>query len=404
MAINFTDKCVGCGACLSKCPFGAIEMDGARAKNTAACTSCGACVRICPVEAISKVEEKKAKVMDKSSYHNVWVYMENDGESLKSVGLELLGEGRKLADSMGEALVAVIFGDDKVTLETFAGRAIGHGADTAIIVLGAEYGKYTTDAYAEGFTKLIEKHKPSVLLLGATNEGRDLGPRVACRVGTGLTADCTGLGIDEATGYVAWTRPTFGGNVLATILCPDSRPQMGTVRPGVFQRPELDKSRTGNLIRENIHVKEKDIRTKILDIVRETAEKAASLEEAEIIVAAGRGVGSKENMRLVEDLADTLGGLVGASRGAIDEGWLPLDRQIGQSGRTVSPKLYIACGISGAIQHLVGMTSSECIIAIDKDPEAHIFKVANYGIIGDLNELLPIMTEEFRRVMQGRQH
>jgi electron transfer flavoprotein alpha subunit len=224
-----------------------------------------------------------------------------------------------------------------------------------------------------------------------------LGPRVACRIGTGLTADCTGLDIDDATGLVAWTRPAFGGNIMATILCPEHRPQMGTVRPSVFKKPEPDYTRKGEIIRAKSKVKAEDIRTKLIDVVK-VCTVACNLEEAEIIVSGGRGLGKPENFCYVEELANVLGGSVGASRAAVDAGWKPHMHQVGQSGKTVGPKIYFACGISGAIQHLAGMSSSDIIIAINKDPDAPIFRVADYGIVGDVLEVLPISTEEFRKI------
>ncbi len=234
-------------------------------------------------------------------------------------------------------------------------------------------------------------------MLGATHNGRDLGPRVACRVGTGLTADCTGLQIDEATGLVAWTRPAFGGNIMATIFCPDLRTQMGTVRPSVFKRPDPDYSLKGEVISVVSKVKAANIRTKIVDVIRVTTE-ACNLEDAEIIVSGGRGMGKRENFTLIEELAKVLGAGVGASRAAVDAGWKPHSHQVGQTGKSVRPKIYIACGISGAVQHLVGMSSSDTIIAINKDPDAPIFKIANYGIVGDVLEILPLLTAEFRSI------
>jgi electron transfer flavoprotein alpha subunit len=268
------------------------------------------------------------------------------------------------------------------------------------LVEGDEYKHYNTDAYTIAFTDLINTYKPSVILLGATNDGRDLGPRVACRVGTGLTADCTGLGIDEQTGLVAWTRPAFGGNIMATILCPDHRPQMGTVRPKVFKKPEPDYGKSGELIRMASKVKPEDIRTKLIEVIK-VCTAACNLEEAEIIVSGGRGMCKPENFTLIEELAGVLGGAVGASRAAVDAGWKPAMHQVGQTGKTVAPKIYFACGISGAIQHLAGMSSSDIIIAINKDADAPIFKMADYGIVGDVMEVLPVLTEEIRKIKEA---
>lgn len=391
------NECVACGACVNACPFGAISMKDDKAAIGDACTSCGACVDTCPVKAIDReVEEKKVK-MDKTEYKNVWVFVEQVKGEIKNVSHELLGEGRKLADAMGQKLAGVIIGDNVAEL---AKDVFASGADMVYLVEGPEFAYYTTDGYTGVMTDLIETYKPSVILLGATNDGRDLGPRVACRVGTGLTADCTNLGIDEQTGLVAWTRPAFGGNIMATILCPDHRPQMGTVRPKVFKRPEQDFGRTGEIIKFQSKVNANDIRTKLVDIVQ-VCTTSCNLEEAEIIVSGGRGMGKPENFCYIEELAEVLGGVVGASRAAVDAGWKPHMHQVGQTGKTVGPKIYFACGISGAIQHVAGMSSSDVVIAINKDPEANIFKIADVGIVGDCMEVLPALIEECKKVKQG---
>lgn len=327
-------------------------------------------------------------------YKNVWVFVETEEGKAKNVGYELLTPARNLADQKKEKLVAIVIG---YKVEDAAKRAIAHGADEAIVVDGEEYNIFSTDAYANALTTLIEKYKPSTVLLGATNNGRDVGPRVSCRLGTGLTADCTGLGIDEESGNVAWTRPAFGGNLMATILCPNTRPQMGTVRPGVFKRTPPDDSRTGKITHEEIHTAPDAIRTKILKRVKEVAEEV-NLEEAEYIVSGGRGLGKPENFCYIRDLASVLKGTVGSSRAAVDAGWIAHAHQVGQTGKTVAPKIYIACGISGAIQHLAGMSDSDIIIAVNKDPDAPIFNVADYGVVGNLFEIVPLLTEEIKKL------
>ena len=394
MAVKVKEECVGCGACASACPFGAIEIKDGKAVIGDGCTQCGACIDTCPVTAIYREQEAKEVAMDKNEYKNVWVFIEVAEGKPKNVSLELLSEGRKLADAMGQKLAGVLIGDK---VEGIAKEIFAAGADSVYLVEAAELASYNTDGYAATLVDLIKTYKPSVLLLGATNNGRDLGPRVACRIGTGLTADCTGLGIDEATGLVAWTRPAFGGNIMATILCPEHRPQMGTVRPSVFKRPVPDYSKSGEIIRVKSIVKAADIRTKLIDIIH-VCTASCNLEEAEIIVSGGRGLCKPENFSLVEALADVLGGAVGASRAAVDAGWKPALHQVGQTGKTVGPKIYFACGISGAIQHLAGMSSSDIVIAINKDPDAPIFKMADYGIVGDVCEVLPILTEEFKKI------
>ncbi|SFM12507.1 electron transfer flavoprotein subunit alpha [Pelosinus propionicus] len=395
MAIKVNqEECIACGACLSVCPFGAIVMQDEKAYITEACTACGACVDTCPVEAILREKEDKVVAMDKHQYKDVWVYLEVGEGKLRNVGLELLGEGRKLADGMGQSLASVLIGHN---VERLAQDAFAAGSDKVYLVDAAELAQYNTDSYTATLFDLISNYKPSVILMGATNDGRDFGARVACRVGTGLTADCTGLGIDEATGFVSWTRPAFGGNIMATIICPEHRPQMGTVRPSVFKKPALDYTKKGELIRVVSKIKQEDMRTKLIDMIH-VCTVSCNLEEAEIIVSGGRGMCKPENFSLVEELANVLGASVGASRAAVDAGWKPALHQVGQTGKTVGPKIYFACGISGAIQHLAGMSSSDIVIAINKDPDAPIFKMADYGIVGDVLEVLPILTEEFKKI------
>jgi len=328
---------------------------------------------------------------------DLWVYVETAFGKPRNVGLELLsGPGRRLSEIQGGQLCAVVINssvDETVKL------AQAYGADKIYVIEGPEYEIYTTDAYTDAFAELAKKYAPTSILIGATVDGRDLGPRLACRLRTGLTADCTRLDIDADSGNVAWTRPAFGGNLMATILCPDHRPQIGTVRPGVFKlKTEPDYSLKAEIIREDIHVAPERIRTRMLEIIREAADEMVDLEGAEIIVSGGRGLGKAENFSYVRELAEALGATVGASRAAVDAGWIPHLHQVGQTGKTVGPKLYIACGISGAVQHLVGIGGTETIVAINKDPEAPIFNVADYSIVGDLFEVLPAMTAEVKRL------
>lgn len=327
-----------------------------------------------------------------TDYKNMWVFIETECGKAKNVGYELLNVAKPLAEEKGCELVAVVIGKD---IEGVAKDAIAYGADSAIIVDGPEYEYYTTDAFANAMAALVEKYKPETLMIGATNNGRDMGPRVSCRLKTGLTADCTEIAIDEETGNIAWTRPTFGGNLMATIMCPENRPQMGTVRPGVFKKGAYDEARTGEIIKEDIHTAPEDIRTRLVERVQEVAE-SINLEEAEIIVSGGRGVGSAENFALLQELADVLGATVGCSRAVVDAGWMPHAHQVGQSGKTVAPKLYFAIGISGAIQHVAGISGSDTIVAVNKDADAPIFDVADYGIVGNLNEVVPALTAAFK--------
>lgn len=328
-----------------------------------------------------------------SDARNVWVFIEVVRGKIKGVSLELLGQGRKMADDLGEKLVAIIPGNE---IEDFAKMAIHYGADEAIVVDQKELKDYSTDGYTKAMCTLIKKYNPAVLLIGATNNGRDLGPRVSSRMQTGLTADCTELGVDSETRLVKWTRPAFGGNLMATILCPDHRPQIGTVRPGVFKKPEEDTGRKGEIIHETVEFGPDEIRTRIVEVITEAGGADVNLEEAEIIVSGGRGVGGPEGFEVLKELADEIGAQIGASRAVVDSGWISSLHQVGQTGKSVGPKIYIACGISGAIQHVAGMSSSDVIIAINKDPDAPIFNIADYGIVGDLFEIIPELTKRIR--------
>lgn len=325
---------------------------------------------------------------------DLWVFIETkeDG-SAKKVGLELLNPGKDMAKKQGGELAAIVIGNN---IDAAIDAASRYGADKVIAVEGEEYKDYSTDAYMTAISKLVEKYGPTSMLIGATNNGRDLGPRIACHLQTGLTADCTSLDIDEETGNVAWTRPAFGGNLMATIMCPEQRPQLGTVRPGVFKMTEVSEG-NAEVIREDIHVAPENIRTQILELIREMDAETIDLEGAQIIVSGGRGVKSSEGFAPIKELAKVLGATVGASRAAVDSGWISHAHQVGQTGKTVGPKLYIACGISGAIQHIAGMSSSDRIIAINKDPDAPIFGMADYGIVGDLFEVLPVLTAEIQK-------
>ncbi len=323
---------------------------------------------------------------------NLWVVVETEEGAAKNVGYELLSVGRTLADKLGQQLVALVMGKD---VQGVAQTCIAYGADQVLLVEGDEYATYNTDAATYAVVTLIEKYHPSIVLYGATNNGRDLAPRVACRLETGLTADCTELDIDEETGLLVSTRPTFGGNLMATILCPDHRPQMSTVRPGVFKKGTPDEGRTGEIVAEDVHIDPAQIRVSLVERVKEVAE-AVNLEEAEIIVSGGRGLKEEKGFELIRELAGVLGATVGASRAAVDAGWISHVHQVGQTGKTVAPKLYIAVGISGAIQHLAGMSGSDTVVAINKDPDAPIFDVADYAVVGDLYEVVPALIEAIR--------
>lgn len=332
-----------------------------------------------------------------TEYRDLWVFIETNQGKAASVGLELLSPGAEIAHRLGQKVVAVILGQDNAEAER---AAIAYGADRVLSVEDPAYAHYTTDAYVYAMTELVRKYSPSILMIGATIIGRDFAPRLSCRLHTGLTADCTSLDVDTETGTMAWTRPAFGGNLMATILCERTRPQMGTVRPGVFKKAVPDWNCSAEVIKEPLPVPDGVVRTSLVESIREAAEELINLEDAEIIVSGGRGLGNAENFSYIRELADVLGGAVGASRAAVDSGWIPHVHQVGQTGKTVAPKVYIACGISGAIQHLVGMSGSDCIVAINKDPDAPIFGVADYGVVGDLFQVIPAMIKEIKRLKE----
>lgn len=384
--------------CPKACNFGAIEKDGDKVKfDLDKCVLCGSCEEVCPVDAI-KIERKKVDKEEIAQYKNVFVFCETHEGKLRSVGLELITEGRVLADKLGEKLVAILIGQG---IEKHAQTLIHHGADHVLVVDGKIFADYTTDAYTIAMTSLIAPRKPAVVLYGATNNGRDLAPRVAARLSLGLTADCTGLDIDENRQLVQ-TRPAFGGNIMAEIISPYTRPQMATVRPNVFKPKEPDTSRTGEIEKVNIEVSPVQVRTRVVEKVNEIVEGMKSVEEADIIVCSGRGIKDPANLELPKQLASLLDAAIGGSRPIVDMGWLPPTQQVGQSGRTVCPKLYFALGISGQIQHLAGMSSSDIIVAINKDPEAPIFSVADFGIVGDIFTVLPELIAEVKRVLDAR--
>ncbi len=390
------EKCIGCKLCLKSCPFGIITVDNKLAVIGDGCNLCGACVPACKFQAIVIEKEQKA-TKDYSGYRGIWVFAEQRKGKIEGVAYELLGEGRKLADKLQVPLSAVLIGD-KVTEQ--AKELIAHGADKVYVYDDPILSNFQDDSYGEVFIKLVEEEKPEIILIGATSVGRSLAPKIAYRIRTGLTADCTGLEVDQLSRNLMQTRPAFGGNIMATIICPNYRPQIATVRHKVMKKAARDASHQGEIIQKTFDFKAINIKTKVLNIVEEVA-KTINIAEADIIVSGGRGLGAPENFKLVEELAQVLGGAVGSSRAAVDAGWRPYSHQVGQTGRTVCPKLYIACGISGAIQHLVGMQSSDVIIAINKDPQAPIFKVATFGIEGDVLQVLPALTKQFKKVLGG---
>lgn len=334
--------------------------------------------------------------MNIADYKGVWVFAEQREGELQKVSLELLGEGRRVADKLGVKLTALLLGNN---VSNLAEKLAAHGADEVLVAEDKNLEHYTTDAYTKVICDLATERKPGILFVGATFIGRDLGPRIAARLSTGLTADCTSIDVEVENGDLLATRPAFGGNLMATIACPDHRPQMATVRPGVFEAVNTDPSNC-KIEKVNVNLADSDVRTKVIETVK-TAKDIIDISEAKIIVAGGRGVGSKENFAMLQELADVLGGVVAGSRAAVEKGWIENAYQVGQTGKTVKPTIYIACGISGAIQHVAGMQDSEVIIAINKDETAPIMNVADYGIVGDVKKVLPELIAQAKAIKEA---
>jgi electron transfer flavoprotein alpha subunit len=417
-------KCIACGArCQSACPTDAIEMNerGEPIIILPNCIGCVKCVKVCPTDAlemfftpeelkileelkkkaapvatVEEIDEEQAAITNKLAlYKGVWVFVEQtEGEPAK-VSWELLGIGDSLAKSLNVELSAVVIGH---RIEHLCKEAFAYGAQKVYVLDAPIFKYYRTIPYLDSISYLVEKHKPEILLMGATGLGRDLAGAAATKLKTGLTADCTGLSITTER-HLLQTRPAFGGNIMASILCDKFRPQMATVRPHVMPMPDYKPERQGEIIRETYIIQEENIYTKVIEILTDATHKEfVDIAGADFIISGGRGMMAKENFSILQELADELGGVVGASRSAVDAGWMPVERQVGQTGKTVRPKVYIACGISGAIQHLVGMQDSDTIIAINRDKDAPIFKVAHYGIVGNLFEVIPALTNRIREL------
>jgi len=390
------EKCTGCGTCVFACPFGAIEVVDGKAKVYESCVDCGACVDQCPEGALS-IGERVVGGVRVQDYRNVWVFAEQRDRVLTKVSHQLMGKARQLADILGVQAEAVLLGSG---VEHLAAELIADGADVVYLAEHPALERYRTDAYTKVLAEHIEKGKPEIVLFGATTVGRDLAPRISQRIYTGLTADCTGLDIDQTERLLLQTRPAFGGNIMATIICPHHRPQMSTVRPGVMHAPQPNPSREGRVERIPVEIADPDLSVAIVEVVKE-AKRRVDLEDAKVIVSGGRGLGNPNGFALMRELADVLGGEVGSSRAAVDAGWIAKDHQVGQTGKTVRPDLYIACGISGAIQHQAGMKESKFIVAINKDPGAPIFQVADVGIVGDLYKVVPELVKQIKAAGAG---
>ena len=389
-------KCTACGTCQVVCPFGAIEVRGNVAVVLETCVSCGICVEACPESALV-LGELSTTGIRLEDYRNVWVFAEQRGGTLTRVARQLIGKARELADTLGAKAVAVLMGHN---VDALAEELIWGGADEVLVADHEMLENYRTDAYTKVIANLIQTRRPEIVLFGATHIGRDLAPRVAQRVYSGLTADCTGLDIEESERLLLQTRPAFGGNIMATIACPRHRPQMSTVRPGVMRALPEDRHRTGEITKVDVDLSESDLMTKILEIVKESKH-TVDLEAAKVIVTGGRGLAGPDGFKLIEQLATVLGGAVGASRAAVDSGWISHDHQVGQTGKTVHPELYIACGVSGAIQHQAGMKEAKYIVAINKDASAPIFQIADFGVVGDLYKVIPALVKEIEAATAG---
>jgi len=420
-------KCIACGGrCQSACPKDAIEINdkGEPVISIEKCIGCRKCIKTCPAEAIeiyytpeekqilADLEAKSGKAAPEEEltpeedaiqarlkqYKGVWVFVEQAEGKAASVSWELLGKGAELAGKLGVELCAMILGDK---VEGLCQEAFAYGAARAYLIDDPVFRHYRTAPYYRAICQLVEKYKPEIVLMGATGLGRDLASAVATQLGTGLTADCTGLEIDDR-GFLLQTRPAFGGNIMATIMTERTRPQMASVRPHVMPMPARDDSRRGEIIRESVPLKEDDIATKVLEIIADSRQGDVDVAASEVIIAGGRGVCASENLGLLQELADEMGGVVACTRAIVEAGWMRVERQIGQTGKTVRPKIYVACGISGAIQHLVGMQDSDVIIAINHDRKAPIFEVATYGIVGDVLQVVPAITSRIRELRSAK--
>jgi electron transfer flavoprotein alpha subunit len=385
-----TKKCISCAICVNICPFGCLSLKNNQILISEGCTLCGACTEACPAKAISIEAAPQAEAA--AGHQCIWVYAEQRDGKIKGVSFELLAKARELAEKLKTEVSAVCCGHSVQAVE----QLIAQGADRVYLVDQPELVDNPEDLLTHHLASLIRQYKPEIVLAGATALGRSFIPRVAAAVQCGLTADCTALEIDLEKRQLLQTRPTFGGNIMATIICPSSRPQMSTVRPRVFKKNAPDATRRGQIIKLDFAGESLTSRTRLISFVDEVTEKV-KLDEADIIVSGGRGLGKPENFKLIEELAQALGAALGSSRPPVDEGWISYSHQVGQTGKTVRPRLYIACGISGAVQHLAWMQTAETIVAINSDPAAPIFEIATYGLVGDLFKIVPLMIQEIAR-------
>ena len=389
------DKCNGCMLCTKVCPFAAITVvEKLAVIDLDKCTICGACKEVCKFNAI-EIQKNSKKTEDIEKYKGVWIFAEQKRGVVQTISYELLNKATELAKKLDVEVSCMLLGHN---IKEQAQELIHRGADNVYVVDSPDLEHFLDEPYSKILINLIRKHRPEIVLCGATAMGRALVSRVAVNIHAGLTADCTELDIDDTEKILLQTRPAFGGNIMATIISKNHRPQMATVRHKVFKEADADTSRTGKIIVEEFDKSFFRSRTKMLDVIEEVTS-TVNIAEADIIVSGGRGMRGPENFAILEELAKALGGAVGASRAAVDSDWIPYSHQVGQTGKTVCPKIYIACGISGQIQHLVGMSSSDIIIAINRDSSAPIFQVADYGIVGDLFEIVPLLTKKFKAAL-----
>ncbi|MBD3421869.1 MAG: 4Fe-4S dicluster domain-containing protein [Chitinivibrionales bacterium] len=388
------EKCIGCKLCVKACAQEAIEVvDKKAVVDPDKCNLCAACVEACKKYQAVVIEKDDAGIIDIGAYKDVAVFIEQRGGDIHGVSYEILGKARKLADQLGQKLIAVMIGHE---MQQEAEDLVKFGADKAVYLDGPALKNFRDEAWATVLSEFITTEKPAIVLAGATAIGRSFIPKVAARVYGGLTADCTGLEVDVEQGILLGTRPAFGGNLMATIIAPHHRPQMATVRHKVMKAAERIDNRTGEFVIHSVGEDAISDPTTVVEIVKDV-EATVNIVEADVIVSGGRGMGSPENFKLIEELAHTLGGAFGASRAAVDNGWASYSHQVGQTGKTVCPKLYIACGISGSVQHMAGMQSSDYIIAVNTDPDADIFHIADLGIVGNALEVVPALTEAFKK-------